>query len=88
MSYRALDLECACGEAPSRIDEVGFTSAHELVLHWWCPRCERVVSVARALTDCWNDCPRPEVPQPVMQSQRDYGAEDRLFLQSLGVRPE
>jgi hypothetical protein len=74
MSYRHLSLSCACGQTPDRIVEVGFTDHHELVIHWWCSVCNRVVCVSRPLTECWKDCPEPEI------------VDDARFLQRIGVR--
>ena len=51
MSYHRLELCCGCGEPPDRIDEVGFTDEHELVIHWWCLRCSKVVYVSKRLDD-------------------------------------
>jgi hypothetical protein len=84
MSYHHLDLCCGCGEPPDRIDEVGFTDEHELVIHWWCLRCRKVVYVSKHLTDCWRDCPGPEITKQDTQSA--YRFSDELFLQSIGVR--
>ena len=84
MSYRHLDLCCGCGEPPDRIDEVGFTDEHELVIHWWCLRCCRVVYLSKRLIDCWRDCPRPEAGKEGAESA--YQSADDRFLQSIGVR--
>ena len=80
MSYRHLDLCCGCGEPPDRIDEVGLTEEHELVIHWWCLRCRKVVYVTKSLSDCWRDCPRSDVGKDEVESA------DAQFLQSIGVR--
>lgn len=74
MSYRHLPLRCACGQTPDRIVEVGFTDDHELVIHWWCSECNRVVCASKPLTECWKECPKPEI------------VDDVRFLQRIGVR--
>ncbi len=84
MSYRHLELCCGCGEPPDRIDEVGFTDEHELVIHWWCLRCRKVVYASKLLSDCWRDCPKPDMgkEEPPSADQSD----DERFLQSIGAR--
>lgn len=84
MSYRYLELCCGCGEPPDRIDEVGFTDEHELVIHWWCLRCRKVVYVSKSLSDCWRDCPRPDVGKEEVEFACQ--SDDARFLQSIGVR--
>jgi hypothetical protein len=84
MSYRHLELCCGCGEPPDRIDEVGFTDEHELVIHWWCLRCNKVVYVSKHLSDCWRDCPRPDIGKEETESACQ--SADALFLMSIGVR--
>ena len=84
MSYHRLDLCCGCGEPPDRIDEVGFTDEHELVIHWWCLRCRKVVYISKRLSDCWRDCPTPDVTKRDTESA--YRIADAQFLQSIGVR--
>ncbi|MGA2724161.1 MAG: hypothetical protein ABSG79_17345 [Bryobacteraceae bacterium] len=84
MTYRHMEMCCGCGEPPDRIDEVGFTDEHELVIHWWCLRCRRVVYVSKPLSDCWRDCPKPDVREEEAESV--YQSADALFLQSIGVR--
>jgi hypothetical protein len=89
MDYRPLLLRCQCGEMPSRIDEIGFSASHQLVIHWWCGSCFKLVYTAMPLTDCWQACPRPEaVPEPVPQPVTVPHDEDSdaRFLRSLGVR--
>ena len=84
MSYRHLEMCCGCGEPPDRIDEVGFTDEHELVIHWWCLRCRKLVYISKPLSDCWRDCPKPDVRTEEAESV--YQSADALFLQSIGVR--
>ena len=87
MNYRHLRLICECGEVPDRILEVGFTAAHELVIHFWCSECNRAVYYSKPLADCWRACPAPEA---ALQSSAAHAVEaaaaDAKFLQSLGIR--
>jgi hypothetical protein len=89
MSYRHLPLTCECGEVPARILEIGFTAEHELVIHYWCSACHRVVCVSKPFTECWRECPQPEVlqraPRLATQTRTAESAEDSRFLQSIGV---
>ena len=91
MNYRHLALRCHCGEIPDRIAEVGFTDDHNLVVHWWCARCQKVVYVTKPLTDCWRECPSPSLSLdnllPAAASAADsYHEQDAEFLRSIGVR--
>jgi hypothetical protein len=86
MSYRHLSLTCECGEVPDRILEVGFTAQHELVVHYWCSECRRAVGFSKPLTDCWRDCPEPEVVPELPAPQALETAADAKFLQSIGIR--
>lgn len=91
MGYRHISLCCKCGQAPSRIDEVGLTDDHELVIHWWCDECKRVVYASKSLADCWHDCPTAEPkPQPLPDplEQKLEACYDSQFLQSLGIASE
>lgn len=86
MRFRKLPLCCECGRCPHRITDVGFTSAHELVLRWWCTGCKRAVYTVRSLSDCWRYCPEPERCEHVEETGRfAFGPEDTRFLHSLGV---
>jgi hypothetical protein len=73
--------------APTRIDEVGLTDDHELVIHWWCEDCKRVVYACKSLADCWQDCPK-SLPQQAIPEKTLSDAFDAQFMQSIGVRPE
>ena len=79
MSYRALPLECYCGEVPEQILEVGFTSDQHLVIHYWCSACERVVFLSRTIEQCRGACPAPEL------DELDAASQDARFLQSIGI---
>jgi hypothetical protein len=90
MSYRHLPLTCECGEVPARILEIGFTAEHELVIHYWCSKCNRVVCVSKPLNECWRECPPRGFPQSVPRIAAPTGlvehtAEDARFLQSIGI---
>jgi hypothetical protein len=80
MSYRHFSLRCGCGAAPARIEEVGVTDERELVIHWWCEECQKVVYASKSLSDCWRDCPVP--PRPVAEP----AGYDEQFLESIGVK--
>lgn len=75
MNYRHFSLACRCGSPPARIEEVGVTDDRELVIHWWCQDCRRVVYASKSLADCWRECPKPENPEGF----------DQQFLASIGV---
>jgi hypothetical protein len=77
MSYRSFSLTCRCGRAPSRIEEIGVTDEHALVIHWWCDGCQKLVYAVKSLADCWRSCPSTE-------ADRHF---DARFLESLGIRP-
>ncbi len=90
MNYRHLPLACGdCGEIPEQIMEVGFTQDHQLVIHWWCGKCNRVVYLAKPLVDCWRECPREQesLDYRLEELQKHIQDEDARFLKSLGVEP-
>ena len=89
MNYRHLSLHCQCGEVPDSLAEVGFTDDHSLVIHWWCNKCQKVVYVAKALTDCWRECPSPDHSLDRVLpglSADSYEEQDADFLRSIGVQ--
>jgi hypothetical protein len=89
MNYRHLSLRCRCGEIPETIAEVGFTDDHQLVVHWWCSQCHRVVYAAKPLTECWRECPSSETSLDRILPQWSpdcYQKEDAEFLRSIGVQ--
>jgi hypothetical protein len=90
MGYRHISLCCKCGQAPTRIDEVGLTDDHELVIHWWCEECKRVVYASKSLAECWQDCPKDQKQQPQPDALEEKLEEcfDQKFLQSLGIAAE
>jgi hypothetical protein len=77
MSYRHFSLACRCGQSPSRIEEVGVTDDHELVIHWWCDQCQKLVYASKTMADCW-----PAVPAPPPGEMADY---DKRFLERVGI---
>jgi hypothetical protein len=79
MSYRAMPLECYCGEVPEQILEVGFTSDKHMVIHYWCSGCKRVMFATRTMEECREQCPPPEMAAP------ESVAEDARFLSSMGI---
>ena len=89
MNYRHLSLHCQCGEIPDRIAEVGFTDDHSMVIHWWCSKCQKVVYVAKALADCWRECPSPRSSLDTVlhgMNSDSYEDQDAVFLRSIGVQ--
>ena len=80
MGYRAMQLACYCGQAPDRILEVGFTSDRNLVVHFWCSACNRVLFLSHSLEECTQACPTLDAPV-----QDRVAADDARFLQSLGI---
>lgn len=88
-NYKHMPLNCQCGAAPDHIDEVGFSEDHQLVIHWWCSRCRRVVYACKPLSDCWRDCPQPdESLENRLRALENLGLanSDEAFLRAVGVR--
>jgi hypothetical protein len=75
-----MQLTCHCGQAPERILEVGFTSDRNLVVHYWCSACNRVLFISKPLEVCEQACPPTDV-----EAESRSAAEDARFLQSLGI---
>lgn len=84
MKFRKLHLRCECGRLPDRIQAVGFTARHELVIQWLCRGCKRNIFVVKTLSDCWRECPTPPEEQLVSEAA-DVNTSDRQFLRSLGI---
>jgi hypothetical protein len=80
MGYRAMQFACHCGQPPDRILEVGFTSAGNMVVHFWCSACHRVLFISQSLGECHEGCPPPD-----MRADSLSAAGDARFLQSLGI---
>jgi len=86
MSYRHLPLICECGQVPARILEIGFTTGHELVIHFWCSKCNRVYFFSKPLTECWRECPQPKTRHAIAPPKAsEPTADDARFLHSMGV---
>jgi hypothetical protein len=87
MEYRKLPLSCECGGEPKSISAVGFSSLHDLVIRWRCPRCRKNLSVIIPLSDCWRECPgvSPHAPKSNATLTVD-SPDDQQFLRSIGVR--
>ncbi|MEO8593782.1 MAG: hypothetical protein ABI759_10710 [Candidatus Solibacter sp.] len=75
-----MQLACQCGQAPDRILEVGFTSEGNLVVHYWCAACSRVLFTSLPLEDCAHFCPPPDA-----EADKRASEADAVFLQSLGI---
>ena len=88
MEYRALPLFCECGQPPCPITEVGLTADHQLLIQWWCVGCRKIVQATKRLSECWRDCPKPNIPEPMLTDDREFdaGEEDAKFLSTLGVK--
>ena len=88
MKYRTLSFFCGCGQAPLRITEVGLTADHQLIIHWWCAGCKKMVYAIKPLAECWKHCPTTASSRSMVieDGKFDPGAEDARFLQSLGVK--
>lgn len=87
MKFRQLSLRCACGLAPARIQHVGLTAEHQLVIHWRCTVCKKDIYVLKTLADCWRECPQPEAASQVAEVGRELvESMDAEFLHGLGVK--
>lgn len=88
MTYRTLSLQCHCGRPSGNIREVGFTSDHQLVLHWRCPECKAYVYGLKPLNDCWQVCPTQEEAEETGDELTETSIQemDARFLQELGVK--
>ena len=88
MTYQTLSLHCHCGRPSSNIREVGFTSDHQLVLHWRCPECKSYVYGLKPLKECWQVCPPEDAPEDTGRELSAAAVQemDTKFLQELGVR--
>jgi hypothetical protein len=88
MKFKKVSFLCECGQSASRIDEVGLTTAHQLVIRWWCMACKRDIFVVKSLSDYWGDCPEEEESgdaQPPLRPE-DAAVSDVQFLRMLGIR--
>ena len=87
MRYQTLLLRCECGRPANRVQDVGFTADHQLVLHWRCGACHKHVYILKSLSDCWQDCPSEQDLQYDEPAERKPVREpDEKFLHRLGVK--
>ena len=75
-----MQLACYCGQAPERILEVGFTSEGNLVVHYWCSACSRVLFSTLTQEECARF-----VPPPDAEAEKRNSDADAQFLASLGI---
>ena len=83
-----MPLACECGFVPVRLKAVGFTAEYELVVHWRCIACGKLVYVVKSLADCCRECPDDEGGEEIAALNRNCeqrDAEDAKFLQMLGI---
>ena len=87
MKFRPFSLECECGLAPAKIKQVGLSAEHQLVIHWWCPRCRKAIYVVKDLSDCWLESPSPDQADEVAESPAgpERYRTDEAFLRSMGI---
>ena len=85
MEYQPLPLSCECGRVPPSISGVGFSSSHDLVIRWRCPRCHNNVYVVKPLLDCWLECSTEALAVSSNSSLATDTPDDRRFLHSIGV---
>jgi hypothetical protein len=80
MGYRAMQFACHCGQPPDRILEIGFTSEGNLVVHFWCSACNRVLFISQSLDECRRECPPADTRADSLSA-----AVDAHFLRSIGI---
>jgi hypothetical protein len=80
MGYRAMQFACHCGQPPDRILEIGFTSEGNMVVHFWCSACQRVLFISQSLDECRQECPPAD-----SQADSLSAAVDARFLRSMGI---
>jgi len=86
-----MPLICECGFIPIRLRSVGFTAEYELVVHWRCPACGKLVYAIKALADCCRECPETENDLELALLNASgvpdvSGVSDAAFLHSMGIR--
>ena len=88
MRFRQFALRCECGLIPARIRQVGLSSEHQLVIHWYCVGCRKAMYVVRDLAECWEECPKSDElgVTAVSFHDSDRRQSDVNFLHSLGIR--
>ena len=87
MRFRQFALCCECGLIPTRIRQVGLSTDHQLVIHWWCMGCRKSMFVVKELTECWEECPKAEDSgvTAVSIDELESHKADARFLHSLGI---
>ena len=87
MRFRQFALSCECGLAPTRIRQVGLSTEHQLVIHWWCMGCRKAMFVVKDLVECWEECPKPEDcgVTAVAATELESHQKDVSFLHQLGI---
>jgi hypothetical protein len=90
MDFRPVPLACECGLAPARFRGIGFTPEQELVVHWRCLMCGKLVYVVKPLVECLRECPPLEDSSivPVPGAKFDFKPDDAKFLHTLGISVE
>jgi len=88
MEYQTVSLLCECGKVPKVISAVGFSTDHQLVIHWRCSRCKEQVYVVKPLVDCWLDCPKEGERANLIDSPAaaDIATHDQKFLRKLRIK--
>ena len=88
MRFRQFPLHCECGLIPTRIRQVGLSTEHQLVIHWWCMGCRKAMFVVKDLAECWEECPQPGDigVTAVAASDLECHQGDVNFLHRLGIR--
>jgi hypothetical protein len=93
IAYRQIPMRCSCGQVSGSILDVGLMQGHQLVVHWWCEQCRKMVSASRSLADCWRDCPdgefaldiRPLCAQRTGGRKPAFDREDTRSAQDVGT---
>ena len=89
MKFRQFALCCECGLIPTRVRQVGLSTEHQLVIHWWCMGCRKAMFIVKDLAECWEECPKPEEFGVTSIASADAGKHqhgDAKFLQEMGIR--
>ena len=87
MRFREFKLCCECGLVPARIRQVGLSTEHQLVIHWWCQGCRKAMFVVKDLAECWEECPTRDEPAVSAATAYDLDRQrgDANFLHRMGI---
>jgi len=87
MKFRQFALACECGLVPTRLRQVGLSTDHQLVIHWWCIGCRKAMYVVKDLAECWEESPSASDPDIVPARAYDAGLHrhDEKFLHEMGI---